>query len=296
MINVYLPEIHIGHCRSFVEVFPFVPFANNEVYSEIVKQASSHNAGLYSKLRFLPQSLHGFLISNEYSNCDYVLIPGSYAGQSFSKKSIGFYVNDYEGAINIPENVTLFRTSVNKSIMKINERVMPVIVPDHCLLDLDDKIENLSVGFCGFVHNVRGAILSNFRYKHTDFILYDRFFTSHNDLTVARKVFYDNLSRNSFSLCMRGHGNFSYRFYEALSFGRIPIFIDTGAPLPFERAIEWDEHIIRVDLNDSMNMSELDWNSLLSSSAGKLSPRKNRELWLKYFSEVGYFRNFLTEL
>ena len=40
-------------------------------------------------------------------------------------------------------------------------------------------------------------------------------------------------------LCARGRGNFSYRLYETLCSGRIPVFIDTDCVLPFEDVIDW---------------------------------------------------------
>lgn len=48
----------------------------------------------------------------------------------------------------------------------------------------------------------------------------------------------------TYVLCPRGIENFSYRFYEALKFGRVPVLIDTDTVLP--DGVDWDELIVRV--------------------------------------------------
>lgn len=63
---------------------------------------------------------------------------------------------------------------------------------------------------------------------------------------VMRQEFIDNLRRNAYALCVRGADNYSWRFYEALSLGKIPILIDTRCILPLENEIAWDELILRV--------------------------------------------------
>ena len=42
-----------------------------------------------------------------------------------------------------------------------------------------------------------------------------------------------NLRDNCFNVCMRGAGNFSYRLYETMMMGRIPIIINSDQVFPF---------------------------------------------------------------
>jgi hypothetical protein len=51
--------------------------------------------------------------------------------------------------------------------------------------------------------------------------------------------FVDNLVHSDYVLAARGGGNFSLRLYEALSCGRIPVFVDTDSVLPLEDEIDW---------------------------------------------------------
>jgi hypothetical protein len=61
-----------------------------------------------------------------------------------------------------------------------------------------------------------------------------------------RQEFLDNLLRNPYALCVRGADNYSWRLYEALSLGKIPVLIDTGCLLPMEDEIDWDNFILKV--------------------------------------------------
>jgi hypothetical protein len=61
-----------------------------------------------------------------------------------------------------------------------------------------------------------------------------------------RRQFLNNLTNNAYALCVRGTDNYSWRFYEALSLGRIPIVIDTDCVLPWEEQIPWERLILRV--------------------------------------------------
>lgn len=62
----------------------------------------------------------------------------------------------------------------------------------------------------------------------------------------ARQAFLDNMRANPYALCARGDENFSWRFYEAMACGRIPVLIDSNCMLPMEDKIDWDRLIVRI--------------------------------------------------
>ena len=78
---------------------------------------------------------------------------------------------------------------------------------------------------------------------HTEFIRRDRYQAGEskkgNSFQRVRKEFYKNIDSTDYTLCIRGTGNFSARFYETLALGRIPIFINTDCMLPFNDMIDW---------------------------------------------------------
>lgn len=84
----------------------------------------------------------------------------------------------------------------------------------------------------------------------TSFIVRKTFSANSKTITidplVARKEYIDTMLACDFALAPKGDGNFSVRFFEALSLGRIPILIDTDCVLPLAEIINYDDFIIRV--------------------------------------------------
>jgi len=64
-----------------------------------------------------------------------------------------------------------------------------------------------------------------------------------------------HLSEATYVLCPRGVENYSYRLYEALKFGRVPILIDTDMVLP--QSVPWDELIVRVPYSRLSEIGEI---------------------------------------
>lgn len=84
----------------------------------------------------------------------------------------------------------------------------------------------------------------------TSFIIRDSFSangaTIGNDAARLRAEYLDNLVESDYVLCPKGDANFSSRFYETLSLGRVPVLIDTEMRLPLEHRIDYSTFIIRV--------------------------------------------------
>jgi Exostosin family len=59
-----------------------------------------------------------------------------------------------------------------------------------------------------------------------------------------KKNYKHHLKKNTYIVCPRGSENYSFRIYEALNFGRIPVIVDTDVVLPKE--INWDRLSIIV--------------------------------------------------
>jgi hypothetical protein len=71
-----------------------------------------------------------------------------------------------------------------------------------------------------------------------------------------------HLEAMTYIMCPRGIENFSFRVYEALKYGKIPVIIDTEMVLPTE--IDWDQVAIRIPydrLNDVYDIILKDYRS-----------------------------------
>ena len=109
--------------------------------------------------------------------------------------------------------------------------------------------------------------------------------------------FFNNIQENPFTFCMRGAGNFSVRFYETLTLGRIPVIVDTNFELPFSKTINWDKHciVVKEDFSDFEQKVKTFYNSISSEDFVQLQ-LDNRKIWENYFTKEGYFVSLHTRL
>lgn len=102
-----------------------------------------------------------------------------------------------------------------------------------------------------------------------------------------------NMLTSDYVLCVRGFGNYSFRFYETLSAGRIPVFVNTDCALPYDSILDWRETCVWVEQNEIAHIGEK-----IAEFHNKLSPadfidlqHKCRRVWDEWVSPHGFFRN-----
>ena len=167
---------------------------------------------------------------------------------SYDKKVIVFILSDYEGRYPFHGNLYLLRTSALADQLAINERILPYLweckhEPFAPILPTDSP----SIGFCGLVSKPRKKLVSAFENSalmNCNFIKRNSFWGGKPQDAGLRSDFWNNLQENQFALAPRGAGNFSMRFYQALSVGRIPVLINTNTALPFSNWIPWKKFIV----------------------------------------------------
>ena len=76
----------------------------------------------------------------------------------------------------------------------------------------------------------------------------------------------------TYVICPRGIENFSFRVYEALKYGRIPVIIDTEMVLPTE--IDWDQVAIRIPYDRLNDLYDIILNDYCSRSADEFIERQ----------------------
>jgi hypothetical protein len=133
----------------------------------------------------------------------------------------------------------------------------------------------------------------------TDFLIRGDTMWELHERTPAewRGEFLDNLLGNDYALCARGNGNYSFRLYEALSAGRIPVFIDTDCVLPCED-VDWREVFPHVDGSELRHLPDriLEFHEGMTSAEFEERQRLCRSLWERYLSPDGFHRWIATEL
>ncbi len=103
--------------------------------------------------------------------------------------------------------------------------------------------------------------------------------------------FYKNIFENAYTVCLRGVGNFSVRFYETLAVGRIPIVINTDCRFPLEDSIDWTKHCLIIDEKSRKPLGDhiLEFHNSLSHIQFEDIQKSNRALWLNYLYREAYF-------
>jgi len=105
--------------------------------------------------------------------------------------------------------------------------------------------------------------------------------------------FYNNIKNTDYTVCIRGAGNFSVRFYETLAMGRIPIFINTDCILPLADKINWKNHVVWVEENelDLLEEKVVAFHNQFTLSAFKRLQESNRNLWEEKLTLGGFFKD-----
>jgi hypothetical protein len=135
----------------------------------------------------------------------------------------------------------------------------------------------------------------------TDFVLRSHYKGGASDQQSSDRVeveFFKNISSNLFTLCMRGMGNYSVRFYQTLAMGRIPVLIDTQSKLPFDTHLDYSELYVSVPYEERFEVERYILEYLAGKSPEQLEQIQSRcrEFWLEHFCLEGMLRNLSTQL
>jgi hypothetical protein len=174
----------------------------------------------------------------------------------------------------------------------INQHIIPPSdITDHFSYFLENP--ELSIGFVGQKNNGREKICQYFSNSglKTNFILRDSYIFNLQE--NHKKEFEDNMNENLFTLCYRGRGNFSVRFYETLMRGRIPIQINSSNIFPYEDEIDYSEVGIFIEEEDleKIDLEKLIQDYYYSKSHDELLriQKNNRRIYEEYFHQEVYF-------
>jgi len=186
-----------------------------------------------------------------------------------SKKVVVFLLSDYNEPFDIPLNVLLFRAGLYKSQRKSNEYLLPHIWSEDgvgsSLVPLPRKTIHPHVGFCGTLssHPCRIRHINKLQMApdiRKKFILRTDYWAGKPHDKEVIHEFIKNIQETNFTLCSRGAGNWSARFYQVLYLGRIPIVVNSDSVLPFEDRINWRDTIVYCDSeNDIANTIRQFW-------------------------------------
>ena len=113
-----------------------------------------------------------------------------------------------------------------------------------------------------------------------------------------REEYVRNIVESDYTLCVRGYGNNSIRFFEALCCGKIPVFVNTDCVLPYDFVIDWKKYCVWVEEDEINKIPEkvLQFHNELSGEEFKELQVKIRSIWKEYFTPEGFYRNLYKYL
>jgi hypothetical protein len=252
--------------------------------------------------------------------------------KEYDKPIIIFFNSDSSEEIPV-KNAVIYRTSFFASQRKPNEFALPGWSRDFLKsylqgqIRLRDKKELPVIGYTGYVDYYdtlsyflnlgrriknRGRVHLGARLRGTAARLLSRSHMVRANFLIRRLsgsaiVRYFSLSRNEgfrneyvrnivesdYTLVTRGGGNFSYRLYEVLSSGRIPVFINTDCVLPFDHIIDWRDHMIWLEAEDIQGIASkvAEFHARLSNQEFHNLQLNARRLYEEWISPVGFYSN-----
>lgn len=106
----------------------------------------------------------------------------------------------------------------------------------------------------------------------------------------ARLEYVNNLVDCDYVVTVRGAGNYSFRFYEALACGRIPLFVDTDCVLPFQSEVNWKDYCVWLDYQDFRYAGEAvaDFHSSLSNQRFVELQHECRKMYVDWVSPEAF--------
>jgi len=110
------------------------------------------------------------------------------------------------------------------------------------------------------------------------------------------QTFIEITARSIFCLCPRGYGKSSFRLYESLQIGAIPVYIHKDSWIPFTDELDWSEFAVLIPDENIMQL-----NTILSAITGnpervKSMQKRGAEVWQSHFSLPGLYNQVIKRL
>jgi hypothetical protein len=148
-----------------------------------------------------------------------------------------------------------------------------------------------------YLRQLAMSYLNASRRVDTSFIVRDAYFGGLElDQTVKARVraeYIQNILDSDYVLCVRGWGNFSFRFFEAMSLGRTPVLVDTDCVLPFDFVHDYKKFCVIVPENEVHHVDQRvsEFHARFDSRSYRLHQEGVRSFWVEWLAAEGFFRH-----
>jgi len=209
-------------------------------------------------------------------------------GLEHSHKYFTVVQNDDGIHESVPDNVLIFSAGGNGHIP------VPLTCDRHKIKN--NKKRDIKVSFVGAIHysdsyesNLTRFYMQKELSKYNDFVIME-----HRLRNFDIALFEDLTSRSVFTLCPRGYGRTSFRLYEAMNMGSIPIYIYDELFLPYLDELNWEDFSILCHVDDIKDLPDIINNHTEDEIRKKQEIIKN--IYDEYFSMEGATKKIIETI
>lgn len=193
-----------------------------------------------------------------------------------SQKYFVVCTHDDAPAEDLPPDTLVFSAGGNSSRLDVS---IPLTCGPHD--GPGDYLRTIPMSFVGsMTHPIRHAMGRSLQGKHGVFLSAAEWTP---EVPVDRADLFKQVTQRSiFSLCPRGYGATSYRLYEAMQLGSIPVYVSDKHLLPWSDEIDWSEFCVIVTPDDIQNIPQM----TLGITASKVRRMQEAlsDVWRRHFS------------
>jgi hypothetical protein len=191
-------------------------------------------------------------------------------------------------AFQLPQDTLVFSSS--QYTPRSDIPIPAICSPVPCCERVEHDIFASFVG--SYTHPIRGQMCNTLLEDKKYFLHMDKWSPQ---IASAKMDFHlETTCRSKFTLCPRGYGNTSFRMYEAMQLGSVPVYISDDFCLPWADEINWEDLAILVKERDIGHINKtLEY---VSDNRYQYMLRYIDSIYNKYFSLDGVYNNILKRL
>jgi hypothetical protein len=172
---------------------------------------------------------------------------------------------------------------------------------------IKDQVISTKDIFCSFVGSITqplpgwGQISYNLRIKMLEVLAKDTKYVlkpKHWSPEISKDkqdLFLQITSKSKFTLCPRGYGATSFRLYEAMQLGSVPVYIYYKHPhLPFSDRLDWDKLAVLIEQDNITNIGKILTN--INDAQYNEMQKYIKKIYPDYFTLQGMSNNILKTL
>ncbi len=273
-------------------IIPYPVHNKSHNVEKLFFDAFKKNKKYSSNLTYLPVQWTNYLVKNNYG--ENISSLENYCNK-LNNNNKYFTVVQYAGGplVELDNSIVfssggIFNTTPSPNLSYIP---IPLITDKH--VSLIKRKRKYEIGYIGRnTHDVRKNLENILSKKSRNKIINLK---SDGVLKKDSRYFKKLLTQSIFSLCPRGFGPTSFRLYESLQLGAIPIYVSDKFHLPYENLIEWEKLCLLIDSNE-IDKIQLKVDSLLENKRYIEMQKYGKYCHEKYFNNDFIIKNIFEEV